>query len=329
MLKIIRFIKTVNEYAPASIVALLILCVIFYFIYQYLQKTNLNDQKKSIVLTFYSFFSLIVLLFLLRFWPPNNYTEELIAQGGGGGGMAINFGDTDMGKGSDYQNEDLNIAQENQNQTNTSAEQEEIITQDNIGEAISTPLKNPNKPKVNKPIDPKPVVSNQQPVKKTNSVLERMKSGKNKGGDGNSTTNGNQGSKNGSAISDGYYGDGKGGNGKGGGKGNGDGPGDGDGNGPGKGSGRGGVGGANFSLAGRRAIQIPDTDNTCNQFGKVVINVTVDKSGKTVAATNGKGTNADACLINLAKQYAMRTKWSALDSAADKQTGTITYNFKN
>lgn len=55
----------------------------------------------------------------------------------------------------------------------------------------------------------------------------------------------------------------------------------------------------------------------------------VDKAGNTISASNGKGTKADACLIALARQYALKTKWQASDTAADKQIGTITYNFKN
>ena len=69
--------------------------------------------------------------------------------------------------------------------------------------------------------------------------------------------------------------------------------------------------------------------NDCNSFGKVVIEVTVDKTGKTISANNGRGTTGDACLISLAKKFAMRTKWDPSESAAEKQVGTITYNFKN
>jgi hypothetical protein len=158
-----------------------------------------------------------------------------------------------------------------------------------------------------------------------------MIKGKNKGGDGNSTTNGNQGSANGNANSNGYYGGGGSGGGTGGGNGTGNGTGNGAGNGSGSGGGNGsgGSGGANYSLSGRRAIIKPAVDNECNSFGKVVIEVTVDKAGNTIGVSNGRGTTGDACLIALAKNFARKTKWSQSDSATEKQVGTITYNFKN
>ncbi|MEY2702291.1 MAG: hypothetical protein RLY43_924, partial [Bacteroidota bacterium] len=97
----------------------------------------------------------------------------------------------------------------------------------------------------------------------------------------------------------------------------------------GKGSGNGSGGGASYNLAGRRVAKVPEVGNDCNSFGKVVIEVIVDQAGKTISASNGKGTKADACLIALAKQYALKTKWQPSPNAAEKQTGTITYNFKN
>lgn len=104
--------------------------------------------------------------------------------------------------------------------------------------------------------------------------------------------------------------------------------GNGGGNGNGTGTGAGsGDGKGNYTLAGRRVAYIPQIDNDCNQPGRVIIEVTVDKSGKTISAINAKGSNADACLIALAKKYALQTKWQASENAAEKQVGTITYNF--
>jgi len=57
--------------------------------------------------------------------------------------------------------------------------------------------------------------------------------------------------------------------------------------------------------------------------------VTVDRSGKTIGAVPGvKGTtNAARCLLDQAKIAAMNTKWSSDNDAAEKQVGTIVYNF--
>ena len=49
-----------------------------------------------------------------------------------------------------------------------------------------------------------------------------------------------------------------------------------------------------INLAGRYVSKhSTKIDNNCNQAGKLVLEVTVDKSGKVVSATNGKGSTAD------------------------------------
>ncbi len=294
-----------------------------------------DDKNKSLLIALAIYGIIILILFFIRFWPPYGQSEKLIAEGGGGGGMEVNFGDSDLGKGNDFQNENLEVKTK-VSVAAVSQPQEDILAQDEVGENINMPAKPINKPKekikVEKPIE-KPVVNDApvQPVKKTNSALSNMIKGNKSGGDGDDNAGGNKGKLNGNLNSEGYYGSGGSGGGRGGGTGTGDGTGTGPGSGSGSGGGRGngGTGGTNYSLAGRRTIIRPDVDNSCNSFGRVVIEITVDQSGNTISVTNGRGTNADACLINLAKTYAKRTKWTASEAAAEKQTGTIVYNFTN
>ena len=326
MRKTIKILKFINDHGSMLLLILAILAIILYFLIQYLKKQDFSDSRKSLIITIYSFGSILILLFFLRFWPPYGKTEMLIAQGGGGGGVTLNYGDTDFGKGDDYLNETLEVNMKNVASEPEESVPDEILTQDNVGAEVTTPAKTKIKPKDKKPTE-KQVETPKTPVRKTNSALTNMIKGKNKGGDGDSNTRGNQGSLDGNTNSKGYYGDKGEGDGKGGGRGKGDGKGEGDGKGDGKGTGSGG--GANYSLAGRRNINKPAVDNDCNSFGKVVIEVTVDKAGNTIGVANGRGTTGDACLIALAKNFARKTKWTPSDSAADKQVGTITYNFKN
>lgn len=290
------------------------------------QNENKNNEKKSIAIALFIYMTIIAIMFFIRFWPPYGKTEALIAKGGGGGGATVNFGDSDLGKGNDYLSETLEVKmQETSKATQEENVPDEILTQDNVGAEVKTPpitnITTKNKPKDTKPVE------NTTPVKKTNSALTNMLKGKNKGGDGDDNVGGNKGKSNGDLNSNSYYGNGGSGGGTGGGNGTGNGTGNGSGNGSGSGSGSGG--GASYNLAGRRPARIPEVGNSCNSFGKVVIEVVVDKAGNTISASNGKGTKADACLIALARQYALKTKWQASDTAADKQIGTITYNFKN
>lgn len=328
MIKSIKILKYINDHGSMLLLLFAILAVILYFLIKYLKKQDFSDARKSLIITVYSFGSILLLLFFLRFWPPYGKSEMLIAQGGGGGGVELNFGNTDKGRGDDYLNETLEVNMKNVASQPVESTPDEILTQDNVGADVPTPAKTKVKPKEKKPTETKPVETQKIPVKKTNSALSNMIKGNKKGGDGNSSTSGNQGSASGSTNSNGYYGNGGSGGGTGGGNGTGNGTGSGAGSGSGSGGGNGsGIGKGNYSLSGRRVAYIPQIDNDCNQAGRVTIEVTVDKSGKTISAVNGKGSTGDACLIALARKYALQTKWQPSETAADKQTGNITYNF--
>lgn len=329
MSRFIKLFKFINEHGSALLLILAILAVGLWLLVRYLKKQDLTDSKKSLIITIYSFTSIFLLLFFLRFWPPYGKSELLIAQGGGGGGVEMNFGNTDQGKGDDYLDKTLEVNMKEIASEPVESTPDDVLTQDNVGAEVPTPPKVKIKPKDKKPTETKPVETPKAPVKKTNSALSKMLNGKNKGGDGNSSTSGNQGSANGNTNSNGYYGSGGSGGGTGGGNGTGNGTGTGAGSGSGSGGGNGsGNGkGTNYTLSGRRVAYIPQIDNDCNQAGRVTIEVTVDKSGKTISAVNGKGSTADACLIALARKYALQTKWQPSESAADKQVGNITYNF--
>jgi uncharacterized membrane protein YgcG len=331
MRKSIKILKFINDHGSMLLLILAVLAVILYFLVQYLKKQDFSDSKKSLIITFYSFGSILLLLFFLRFWPPYGKTEMLIAQGGGGGGVELNFGNTDKGKGEDFLSETLEVNMKEVAAQPVESTPDEILTQDNVGAEVPTPTKTNIKPKDKKPTETKPVETPKIPVKKTNSAISNMIKGNKKGGDGNSSTSGNQGSSNGSTNSNGYYGNGGSGGGTGGGNGTGNGTGSGAGSGSGSGGGNGsGNGtGANYILTGRKRNFEPALGNNCNTYGKVVIEITVDKTGKTISAVNGKGTTGDACLIQQAKQLALKTRWDASDNAAEKQQGKITYNFTN
>ena len=73
----------------------------------------------------------------------------------------------------------------------------------------------------------------------------------------------------------------------------------------------------------------PQPAYVCNETGKVVVEVSVDQSGRTIGAVAGvKGTtNAASCLKEQAKIAAMNTKWQPDANAPAKQVGRIVYTF--
>lgn len=292
-----------------------------------------SDQKKSLLITTAIYAVIIALLFLIRFWPPYNPENNvaLADGGGGGGGVTVNFGDSDLGSGANYKSEVLNVKNNVKQVQAKAAPEEAIVTQEN-SVADKTDVVIPTKEKPKKPVsvtkpETKPVPEKPKVSNSTNDALSSILKGSNKGGDGDDKVSGNKGKANGSLNSNGYYGSGGSGGGTGGGNGTGNGIGNGSGYGAGSGGGSGG--GSGYSLGNRKALSKPAPKYTCNEEGKVVVEVSVDQNGKTISATPGiKGTtNTAKCLLDQARIAAMNTKWESDSDAPAKQVGKIIYNF--
>lgn len=296
-----------------------------------MSSTISSDQKKSLAISLLLYATLLLILFFIRFWPPANMAE--LAGGGGGGGVTVNFGDSDLGSGANYKSEVLQVKNQSKQVPVKVTPDEAILSQENTTEES---VVIPQKEKTKKTIVPvkeitKPVVVKPKVSSNTNDALSSILKGSNKGGDGDDKAAGNKGKSNGSLSSNGYYGTGGSGGGTGGGNGtgNGIGTGSGYGSGSGGGSGSGSGGGTGYSLGNRKAVSKPAPKYTCNEQGKVVVEVSVDRNGKTINAVAGiKGTtNTANCLLEQAKIAAMNTKWDASSDAPEKQVGKIVYNF--
>lgn len=83
-----------------------------------------------------------------------------------------------------------------------------------------------------------------------------------------------------------------------------------------------------YNLAGRKIIHFPNPIYTCNAFGKIVINITVDDYGNVIGAdyNTAASTSSNGCLIDQALLYAQQAKFDK-NLAKEKQIGTITYIF--
>ncbi|KOS04704.1 hypothetical protein AM493_00575 [Flavobacterium akiainvivens] len=296
-----------------------------------------KEEKESTAITIVIFLAVFLPLYFLTYTitDPDPLELAMLEGGGGGGGVTINFGNSNDGMGANYRSELLDAA------TKFKAEQpapappaEEIVgSDDDEAEAVANtkpverkePRMQNAKPEDNPKPKPTATPKPEQPRRPQNAALDAML---NNNGDGNTGRAGNQGSMDGSISSGSYSGDGGSGGGRGGGQGSGDGtgtgPGSGSGSGGGSGAGR-GTGVGDYNLAGRKALTKPKPGG-CNENGTVVVQITVDRSGKVIKAETGRGTNASPCLIAKAKSAAQDTKWDA--GSSDKQVGSITYNFK-
>lgn len=85
-----------------------------------------------------------------------------------------------------------------------------------------------------------------------------------------------------------------------------------------------------YNLNGRKIIEKPSPEYKCNEEGKVVVQVAVNKQGMVIYARAGfKGTtNTSKCLLDACKEAALKTKYEADENAAERQVGKLSYNFR-
>lgn len=280
-----------------------------------------------------------LILFLILFFTYLVTPIPPYPEGGGGKGMEIevNLGFADEGFG-DVQQADLALPDFNEEVTKQPAPAEEpkqeVLSQDNEETTtITTPPKVKKKvtPKVTTPVpektvkkkEPAPVVVKPRVANKAALYKPNNKAG-NQTSQGVTKGSTDQGDPNGLQGSATY---GKGGNG---GEGTGGGSGGGSGTGTGTGIGNGVGPGISYNLTGRSMVLIRKPEFTIQKEGIVVVEITVDKTGKVVAAKPGaKGsTIVDNTLYAAAKKAALDSKFNLKDDAPDLQVGKLVYHFK-
>jgi protein TonB len=271
-------------------------------------------KKKSTAITAVILIALLWMIFNFGMKyqdPPEEY------------GIAINFGTSNQG----YEiSNDILPAKESSEQvqkevqeevqkekiketTNDISEEtikEEVVTQtEKEAPVIEKPeevevkeIEKKEKPKKEKPI-PKPKKPSKNTLQAFDNLLKGDTSDGNKAGEGNDTSSGLKGDKNGDPTSTKYYGN------------------------------SGSSGESNYNLAGRNALSKPIEQPNCEEEGTVVVSIEVDKYGTVLKAVSGvKGTtNSANCLLKPAREAALRTTWNADPNAPNKQKGTIIYKF--
>lgn len=277
---------------------------------------NEENKNKLISLGISLLIFTLLLLFLIFYIiiTPNPPFPEAP---GGGGGIEFNIGNLIEGTGNvenDGMGDAVQVIESTEvtPPTNQENSAQDIVTSEN-GEDI-----NLTKTETKNNTTNATVVIPVKPKVKTTAELLAEKFNKNKGnnggGDGNSGHAGNDGSPDGNPNTNGT-----------GGTGGGDGGGDGPGKGPGKGPGNGGYG---FSLAGRSVMTPPVLSKDTKEEGKVVVEITVDKTGKVIKADpNGRGTTTSSPMLKAkARQAALATKFN-VSGEFEEQKGTITIVF--
>ncbi|MBO0321635.1 energy transducer TonB [Muricauda sp. CAU 1633] len=91
-----------------------------------------------------------------------------------------------------------------------------------------------------------------------------------------------------------------------------------------------GSGGGGYGLNGRSLVNSGKVRQDCNEEGRVVVRITVDRSGKVIKAEPGvKGTtNTAPCLLDPARKTALSHRWNTDSNAPTQQIGFVVVNFK-
>jgi len=263
-----------------------------------------QHKRKSMTITVI----LHVILLLLLFYFGMKYLDPPPESG-----IAVNFGTTDFGQGNDQPTEPIKTAPKETSpepvpETKTEIN-EEVVTQESEDAPVikkekkkeeikETPKEEPKKEEPKKP-DPKPDKSTTDAL---SSLINGPKNdGTANGSEGNDDKVGDKGDPNGDPNANSYYG-----------------------------SGLGLDGDGNYLLGGRKALNKEKFVQDCNEAGKVVVSIEVDRSGNVISATPGvRGTtNNSRCLLEPAKRAALATKFNSDANAPAKQIGKIIYNFK-
>jgi len=292
-----------------------------------MQYSEINYKKQSFLITSALFVLLFLLLFYLSF---NKQSIILDLEGGGGGGeIAVNFGNNDLGSGENAESIELIQPTPVSKQPEIVVE-EKLVTNAADNEVSVNTLEKKSLEIQKKTIEQPIEVIKPKPSKSTTDALANLLNGNSKGGDGNDNDSGNKGKANGDPKATGYNGgDGTGtGTGSGGGNGSGQGIGTGSGYGSGNSSGSGG-GNGNWKLDGRKLSTSSKQVQKCNEYGTVVVQVTVNRNGNVIATKYAKGTtNTSQCLLEPAYATAKSYKWQPDNNAPETQIGIITINFK-
>jgi len=268
-----------------------------------LSLVDTKHKKKSMTITVILHVIILILLFFFGLTyldpPPEN-------------GIAVNFGTTDYGKGDIQPAQPVKTAPKQASpepipEIKTEVK-EEVVTQDNEEapvikkkdnkeEVMDTPKEEPRKV-IPKKVEPKPDKSTTDAL---SSLINGPKNNGTTGGsEGDDDKAGDKGDPEGDLNAKSYYGNGIGL--------------DGDGN---------------YRLGGRKALNKAKEIQKCNEAGRVVVSIEVDRSGKVISARPGvRGTtNNTRCLLDPAKKSALATRFNSDADAPAKQIGKIIYNF--
>ncbi len=266
-------------------------------------KQDNKHKKKALIEASIVMILLIILMFIsgLTYLDPPPET-----------GIAVNFGTSIVGKGTtqpQHHTPPKPVKHESQPEQTVQPEvKDKVLTQDTDDAPVIKDKPHKTKPKpTTKQVKPK-TKPKPKPDKSITDILNNVNNApgddtNNSSGEGNDNQAGDKGDTSGDPNASGYYGNG---------------------------GHNGGGGTGNYRLGNRKVLKKRKPEFQCNEEGRVVVKIFVNKNGKVIKAIPGiKGsTNNAPCLLNAAKKAALETIWEPDEKAPETQIGKIIYNFK-
>jgi hypothetical protein len=258
-----------------------------------------NNYPKAIVLTAIIMGALIALCFLIAISIP-------VKEDVGTGGILVNYGTSDQGMGSDFTNTEDPSQSDKPNQTKPDKVDPTNNTDKSVAEnsdqkvvtqsSEDAPVVTDNSKKTSNTVATAPQKATAPPKVNQAALFKGMKNTGTGQGDGTTNTPGNQGSTNGSTLTDNY--------------------------GPG-GSGNG------LSMPHWDFVNPPDVTNIHRVPGTVVIDFTVDPNGNVLEAhSNREKTRASLDLIQSCIDAIKRTRFHSSTLASGNTRGEYKWVFK-
>lgn len=253
-----------------------------------------NDNKKALAGTVIFHGLLLLALLYLGFSTPLPLPGEE--------GVEVNLGFSDQGLGT---SPSANVAQPasspaqkaDQGQVMSSPDPESVALADKgKNKKDEKPVEEKKKPEETKP---------SEPVVNTNALYKGKTNGNANASQGIAGGQGDQGKPNGNPNSNNYTGTGQGNS------------------------------GVSFNLTGRGKVYLNEPPYNSQEQGRVVVEIIVDRQGNVIRAVAGKripdtniGTTVtDQGLWKVAREAALKSKFTPDPAAVEEQKGYITYNF--
>jgi len=260
-----------------------------------------NNYPKAFLATGIILAVMIALCYFIVFENPP-------LQDMGTGGILVNYGTTDEGMGKDVMSDEepsvsskanhtqpnkVTRAQPTQEKSKVDNSDKKVVTQN----AEDAPEVAANSKKTSKSIATEPAKQVKKQVVNANALYKGPSKSGSGGGDGTTTTAGNQGSPNGSTLSNNY--------------------------------GPGGSGGGLHGMPNWSFVNPLNVTNTNRMPGVVVIDITVDPNGNVIQASYDKRKSrmADLNLIDKCIETVKNSKLSASSPASGNSRGTVNFIF--